>query len=193
MDLESRRRWRITPRRREVMLERSHIPKRRGGLVTAVDKKRAPPQFHRPSAEAVSLQTVQKAPVVLPERDTMSTTRVRVCPPRCWYLRSIDGGAPQGGAPQGGAPQGGGLQGAPSRRAPVQRAAQFAAPLASELTLGLPSTWISSFTSCLKQTYRRIDAEVGSVEVGVASAPQTSFLVMGFAALEESIINVRAS
>src|SRR5262245_28938003 len=41
MDLESRRRWELYTRAKEVMLERTHIPEARWWVVEAVEKKRA--------------------------------------------------------------------------------------------------------------------------------------------------------
>jgi polyphosphate kinase len=70
MDLESRRRWEDYTKAKEVMLERSHIPEARWWVVQAVDKKRARLNFHRSSAEAVSLRrSAETAQSCLPQRE----------------------------------------------------------------------------------------------------------------------------
>jgi polyphosphate kinase 2 len=69
MDLESRRRWEDYTKAKEVMLERSHIPEAPWWVVQAVDKKRARLNFIDHLLKQFPYQAVQKAPVVLPERE----------------------------------------------------------------------------------------------------------------------------
>jgi polyphosphate kinase len=69
MDLESRRRWEDYTKAKEVMLERSHIPEAPWWVVQAVDKKRARLNFIDHLLKQFPYKPVQKAPVVLPERE----------------------------------------------------------------------------------------------------------------------------
>jgi polyphosphate kinase len=69
MDLESRRRWEDYTKAKEIMLERSHIPEAPWWVVQAVDKKRARLNFIDHLLKQFPYQPVQKAPVVLPERE----------------------------------------------------------------------------------------------------------------------------
>ena len=69
MDLESRRRWEDYTKAKEVMLERSHIPEARWWVVHAVDKKRARLNFMDHLLKQFPYSDVQKAPIVLPDRE----------------------------------------------------------------------------------------------------------------------------
>jgi polyphosphate kinase 2 len=69
MDLESRRRWEDYTKAKEVMLERSHIPEARWWIVQAVDKKRARLNCIDHLLRQFPYTEVQKAPIVLPERE----------------------------------------------------------------------------------------------------------------------------
>jgi polyphosphate kinase 2 len=69
MDLESRRRWEDYTRAKEIMLERSHIPEARWWVVQAVDKKRARLNCIDHLLRQFPYGDVQKAPIVLPERE----------------------------------------------------------------------------------------------------------------------------
>jgi polyphosphate kinase len=69
MDLESRRRWEDYTRAKEIMLERSHIPEARWWVVQAVDKKRARLNFIHHLLRQFPYSEVEKATVVLPERE----------------------------------------------------------------------------------------------------------------------------
>ena len=69
MDLESRRRWEDYTRAKEIMLERSHIPEARWWVVNAVDKKRARLNCIDHLLKQFPYEGVQKASVVLPERE----------------------------------------------------------------------------------------------------------------------------
>jgi len=69
MDLESRRRWEDYTKAKEVMLERSHIPEARWWIVQAVDKKRARLNCIDHLLKQFPYTEVQKAPIVLPERE----------------------------------------------------------------------------------------------------------------------------
>jgi polyphosphate kinase 2 len=69
MDLESRRRWEDYTKAKEVMLERSHIPEAPWWVVQAVDKKRARLNFIDHLLKQFPYEPVQKAPVVMPQRE----------------------------------------------------------------------------------------------------------------------------
>jgi polyphosphate kinase 2 len=69
MDLESRRRWEDYTKAKEIMLERSHIQEAPWWVVQAVDKKRARLNFIDHLLKQFPYKAVQKAPVVLPERE----------------------------------------------------------------------------------------------------------------------------
>jgi len=69
MDLESRRLWEDYTKAKEVMLERTHIPEAPWWVVQAVDKKRARLNFIDHLLKQFPYQAVEKAPVVLPERE----------------------------------------------------------------------------------------------------------------------------
>ena len=68
MDLESRRRWEVYTKAKEVMLHRSHIPEARWWVVQAVDKKRARLNCIDHLLKQFPYAEVQKAPVQLPQR-----------------------------------------------------------------------------------------------------------------------------
>jgi polyphosphate kinase 2 len=69
MDLEARRLWEDYTKAKEVMLARSHIPEARWWVVQAVDKKRARLNCIDHLLRQFPYTEVQKAPVVLPERE----------------------------------------------------------------------------------------------------------------------------
>ncbi|MEQ4617810.1 MAG: polyphosphate kinase 2 [Corticimicrobacter sp.] len=69
MDLESRRRWEDYTRAKEVMLERTHIPEAPWWVVQAVDKKKARLNCIAHLLEQMPYHEVERAPVVLPERE----------------------------------------------------------------------------------------------------------------------------
>jgi len=69
MDLESRRRWEDYTVAKEIMLKRSHIPEAKWWVVQAVDKKRARLNFINHLLKQFSYAEIDKAPVVLPQRE----------------------------------------------------------------------------------------------------------------------------
>jgi polyphosphate kinase 2 (PPK2 family) len=69
MDLESRRRWEIYTKAKEVMLERSHIPEARWWVVEGVDKKRARLNCIHHLLEQVPYGEVSHPDILLPERE----------------------------------------------------------------------------------------------------------------------------
>jgi polyphosphate kinase 2 len=69
MDLESRRRWEDYTAAKEIMLARSHIPEAPWWVVQAVDKKRARLNCIDHLLRQFPYRDVQKAQVVLPERE----------------------------------------------------------------------------------------------------------------------------
>jgi polyphosphate kinase 2 (PPK2 family) len=69
MDLESRRRWEDYTKAKEVMLERTHIPEAPWWVVQAVDKKRARLNFIDHLLKQFPYESIQKPPVILPQRE----------------------------------------------------------------------------------------------------------------------------
>src|SRR6201985_3205956 len=69
MDLESRRRWELYTKAKEIMLERTHIPESRWGGVEGVDKKRARLNCIHHLLQQVPYREVPHNPIMLPERD----------------------------------------------------------------------------------------------------------------------------
>ena len=68
MDLESRRRWELYTKAKEVMLERTHIPEARWWLVEAVDKKRARLNCIHHLLEQIPYHEVRRQQINLPAR-----------------------------------------------------------------------------------------------------------------------------
>lgn len=68
MDLESRRRWELYTKAKEVMLERSHIPEAPWWVVEAVDKKRARLNCIHHLLTQVPYGELDKSALSLPER-----------------------------------------------------------------------------------------------------------------------------
>ena len=68
MDLESRRRWELYTKAKEVMLERTHIPEAPWWVVQAVDKKRARLNCIHHLLSQLPYHEVPHQPVVLPPR-----------------------------------------------------------------------------------------------------------------------------
>ncbi|HVW21378.1 MAG TPA: polyphosphate kinase 2 [Opitutaceae bacterium] len=68
MDLESRKRWELYTKAKEVMLQRTHIPEAPWWVVHAVDKKRGRLNCIHHLLSQVAYQPVTHPPVVLPER-----------------------------------------------------------------------------------------------------------------------------
>ncbi|HRK39184.1 MAG TPA: polyphosphate kinase 2 [Burkholderiaceae bacterium] len=69
MDLESRRRWELYTKVKEVMLERTHIPESPWWVVQANDKKKARLNCIAHLLEQMPYSEIPRAPVVLPERE----------------------------------------------------------------------------------------------------------------------------
>ena len=69
MDLESRRRWEIYTRAKEVMLERTDIPEAPWWVVEAVDKKRARLNCISHLLTQIPYEEIHRPPLVLPERE----------------------------------------------------------------------------------------------------------------------------
>jgi polyphosphate kinase 2 len=68
MDLESRRRWEMYTKAKEVMLERTHILESRWWIVEAVDKKRARLNCIAHLLSQIPYEEVPREPIALPER-----------------------------------------------------------------------------------------------------------------------------
>jgi polyphosphate kinase len=68
MDLESRRRWELYTKAKEVMIERTHIPEAPWWIVEAVDKKKARLNCIHHLLTQVPYAEVQHEEIVLPER-----------------------------------------------------------------------------------------------------------------------------
>jgi polyphosphate kinase 2 len=68
MDLESRRRWELYTKAKEVMLERTHIEEAPWWVVQAVDKKRARLNCINHLLTQIPYEEVQRPAIVLPER-----------------------------------------------------------------------------------------------------------------------------
>jgi polyphosphate kinase 2 len=69
MDLESRRRWELYTKAKEVMLERTHIPEVPWWVVEAVDKKRARLNCIANLLAQIPYGETPRAPVTLPDRE----------------------------------------------------------------------------------------------------------------------------
>lgn len=69
MDLESRRRWELYTKVKEVMLERTHIPESPWWVVQANDKKKARLNCIAHLLEQMPYSEIPRAPIVLPERE----------------------------------------------------------------------------------------------------------------------------
>ncbi|MFY7907449.1 MAG: polyphosphate kinase 2, partial [Burkholderiaceae bacterium] len=69
MDLESRRRWELYTKVKEVMLERTHIPESPWWVVQANDKKKARLNCIAHLLEQMPYNEIPRATVVLPERE----------------------------------------------------------------------------------------------------------------------------
>jgi polyphosphate kinase 2 len=69
MDLESRRRWELYTKAKEIMLERTHIPEAPWWVVEAVDKKKARLNCIHHLLGQVPYQEVEHPAIVLPERE----------------------------------------------------------------------------------------------------------------------------
>ena len=68
MDLESRRRWELYTKAKEVMLERTHIPEAPWWIVDAVDKKKARLNCIHHLLGQVAYDEVEQPEVTLPDR-----------------------------------------------------------------------------------------------------------------------------
>ncbi|MBK7422237.1 MAG: polyphosphate kinase 2 [Propionivibrio sp.] len=68
MDMESRRRWELYTRAKEIMLARTHIPEAPWRIVEAVDKKKARLNCIHHFLTQVPYDGIEREPVVLPER-----------------------------------------------------------------------------------------------------------------------------
>ncbi len=68
MDMESRRRWEMYTRAKEIMLERTHIPEAPWRIVEAVDKKRARLNCIHHLLSQIPYAEIEREPVILPER-----------------------------------------------------------------------------------------------------------------------------
>lgn len=68
MDLESRRRWELYTKAKEVMLERSHIPEAPWWVVQGVDKKKARLNCIAHLLSQVKYTEVEREPIHLPSR-----------------------------------------------------------------------------------------------------------------------------
>jgi polyphosphate kinase 2 len=69
MDLESRRRWELYTKAKEVMLERTHIPEARWWIVGADDKRRARLNCIHHLLTQVPYEDIPHDPIVLPARE----------------------------------------------------------------------------------------------------------------------------
>ena len=68
MDMESRRRWELYTKAKEIMLERTHIPEAPWRIVEAVDKKKARLNCIHHFLTQVPYNEIGREPVVLPDR-----------------------------------------------------------------------------------------------------------------------------
>lgn len=68
MDLESRKRWELYTKAKEVMLQRTHIPEAPWWVVPAVEKKKARLNCIHHLLSQVNYTEVARDPIVLPER-----------------------------------------------------------------------------------------------------------------------------
>ena len=69
MDLESRKRWELYTKAKEVMLQRTHIPEAPWWVVPAVDKKRARLNCIHHLLSQVAYKDVGHEPITLPKRE----------------------------------------------------------------------------------------------------------------------------
>ena len=69
MDLESRKRWELYTKAKEVMLQRTHIPEAPWWVVPAVDKKRARLNCIHHLLSQVAYEDVGHEPITLPKRE----------------------------------------------------------------------------------------------------------------------------
>ena len=69
MDLESRKRWELYTKAKEVMLQRTHIPEAPWWVVPAVDKKKARLNTIHHLLSQVPYTEIQRDPIILPERE----------------------------------------------------------------------------------------------------------------------------
>jgi polyphosphate kinase 2 (PPK2 family) len=68
MDLESRRRWELYTKAKEVMIARTHIPEARWWIVEADDKKRARLNCMQHLLSQIPYGEMPAEPVALPQR-----------------------------------------------------------------------------------------------------------------------------
>jgi hypothetical protein len=68
MDLESRKRWELYTKAKEVMLQRTHIPEAPWWVVPAVDKKKARLNCIRHLLTQVQFRAIKRPRIVLPKR-----------------------------------------------------------------------------------------------------------------------------
>jgi polyphosphate kinase 2 len=68
MDMESRRRWELYTKAKEIMLERTHIPEAPWWIVEAVDKKKARLNCIHHLLSQVHYAEIEREEVVLPDR-----------------------------------------------------------------------------------------------------------------------------
>ncbi len=68
MDLESRKRWELYTKAKEVMLQRTHIREAPWWVVPAVEKKKARLNCIHHLLSQVNYTEVARDPIVLPER-----------------------------------------------------------------------------------------------------------------------------
>lgn len=68
MDLESRKRWELYTKAKEVMLQRTHIPEAPWWVVPAVDKKKARLNCIRHLLSQVHYRAIKRPRIVLPKR-----------------------------------------------------------------------------------------------------------------------------
>jgi polyphosphate kinase 2 len=69
MDLESRKRWELYTKAKEVMLQRTHIPEAPWWVVPAVDKKKARLNCIHHLLSQVPYVEIEREPIILPERE----------------------------------------------------------------------------------------------------------------------------
>jgi len=68
MDLESRKRWELYTKAKEIMLRRTHIPEAPWWVVPAVDKKKARLNCIRHLLSQVNYREIKRPRIVLPKR-----------------------------------------------------------------------------------------------------------------------------
>ena len=69
MDLESRKRWELYTKAKEVMLQRTHIPEAPWWVVPGVDKKKARLNCIRHLLTQVRYKEIKHPPILLPQRE----------------------------------------------------------------------------------------------------------------------------